>query len=350
MTAREILNMMLRHVSDDYDKSDGNFIFNALMPVAEQLAKVDSDINKVITKMYISNLTGDELAQRVRERTGIERRQATRAIGEIRITGTGLINLGDLFETSDGVQFRATESKSITNSGSVLIEAVVAGSSGNVPAHTITMFPITLSGFTAVTNNQPTYDGFDAESDESLLERYYERIRTTATSGNVSHYKMWAKDVAGVGDARVQPLWAGDNTVRIIIIDADKQPASQQLVEAVQDYIDPVPSGAGYGQAPIGAFCTVESATAKSINVEATVTLADGYSRQQVMDNFESNLKEYLVSIAFLDNIVSYARIGSVLLATNGVVDYIDLLVNSGTNNISVLDNEVAIVGVIDFD
>lgn len=347
MTAREIYNLMLEHVSDEYDKSDGSFIFNALMPVAEQLVKVDSDINKAIQKMSISNLSGDELAQRVKERTGIERKEATRAIGEVTVTGTGVINIGDLFETANGVQFRSVETKQITNSGKVKIEAVVAGSSGNVPANTIIYYPVTLAGFSDVTNEQPTYDGFDAESDEDLLQRYYDRIRTPATSGNINHYIQWAKEVPGVGDVRIQPLWDGDNTVKIIIIDQEKQPASQQLVDVVQEHIDPNSSGRGEGVAPIGAYCTVVSATGKNINVNATVTLEGGYSLQQVVDTFTENLKDYLASIAFKEDAVSYARIGSVLLGTEGVADYLNLTVNGGTENIPINADEVAVVGVI---
>lgn len=347
MSARQILNQMLEHVSDDYDKSDGSFIYNALMPVAEQLVKVDSDINNAIEKMNISNLVGDELARRVRERTGIERRQATRAKGEVTLTGTGVVNVGDLFETSNGTQFRATETKTITNTGKVSIESVIAGSSGNVPANAITLFPVTLGGFTAVINENPTFDGFNEESDESLLQRYFDRIKTPATSGNLNHYIQWAQEIEGVGGVRVQPLWDGDNTVRLIIIDADKQPASTELVATVQQYIDPNSSGSGKGVAPIGARCTAISATSRNINVSANITLGDDYTLQQVKDAFENALKQYLADIAFEEDIVSYARIGSILLATNGVVDYTNLTVNNGTANIPVLEIEVAVVGVI---
>ncbi|MGK5506723.1 baseplate J/gp47 family protein [Brevibacillus formosus] len=116
----------------------------------------------------------------------------------------------------------------------VKVEAVVAGSSGNVPANSITLFPVTLAGFTAVTNPSPTSDGFDAESDEDLLKRYYQRIRTPATSGNKAHYKNWAMEVQGVGDVRIVPLWDGVNTVKVIIIDSDKKPASQAWRQSKQ--------------------------------------------------------------------------------------------------------------------
>ncbi|HZG79955.1 MAG TPA: baseplate J/gp47 family protein, partial [Brevibacillus sp.] len=242
-----ILTEMLNAVPPTYDKLPGSFIYDALAPAAERFEKTDQSIDDVKQKLDIENLSGDELAQRIFERTGIKRKEATHSFGRVALTGTGVIRIGDLFETSGGVQFRATETKSITTNGTINVEAVIAGARGNVPANTITLFPVTLAGFTAVTNPIPTIDGFDAESDTDLLKRYYERIRTPATSGNKAHYKNWAKDVPGVGDARIISLWKGDNTVKVVIIDSDKKPASPAVVKAVQDYIDPGGTGKGDG-------------------------------------------------------------------------------------------------------
>lgn len=347
MAKEEILSEMLESVPNTYDKRTGNFIHSALSPVAEQLEKTDESIQQAEDKMNISNLSGDELEKRVSERTGIDRKEATFAIGEVTLTGTGTINIGNLFETEEGIQFQATETKSITTSGTVAIKAVVSGDSGNVPSDTITLFPVTLSGFTAVTNTNPTQDGFEAESDADLLGRYFDRIQTPSTSGNKNQFRNWAKDVAGVGDAKVIPLWFGDNTVKVVIINSARQPSSVVLVEEVQNYIDPGSSGTGDGVAPITAFVTVESATGVNVNVSATIVLSTGYTQQQAIDNFTDDLIEYLASIAFVESIVSYAKIGAILLGAEGVEDYTDLLVNGGTTNPDILAEEVAVLGTV---
>jgi len=346
-TKNKILTEMLNTVPGSYDKRPGNFMFDALAPVAERFEKTDAVIAAVEDKLSIENLSGLELEQRIYERTGIERKEATRAVGSVVVTGTGTINVGDLFETPGGVQFEATEKKNIVMSGTVAVRAVVPGSSGNVPANTITMFPVTLAGFTAVTNPAPTTDGFDAESDADLLQRYYERIRTPATSGNKHHYKNWAKEVPGVGDARVIPLWAGDNTVKVVIIDSEKKPASPAIVQAVQDYIDPGITGEGNGVAPLGAFATVVSATGVSIDVTVTITLSAGYTLQQATENIQERLREYLKEIAFVEPVVSYAKIGAAILESEGVEDYSGLTVNGGNANISIGTEEVAVLGTV---
>lgn len=342
-----ILTDMLNDVPGTYDKRPGEFIYDALAPAAEQLANTDQSIDLVKQKLDIENLSGDELAQRIYERTGIKRKEATRSIGSVALTGTGVIRIGDLFETPGGVQFRATETKSISTNGTVSIEAVNPGAGGNVPADTITLFPVTLAGFTAVTNPTPTKDGFDAESDADLLQRYYERIRTPATSGNKAHYKNWAKEVPRVGDARIIPLWDGPNTVKVIIIDSDKKPASSAIVSAAQTYIDPGKTGLGEGAAPIGAYTTVISASGVNIDVSAIVTVATGYTLEQVTGSISLTLTQYLKDIAFVEPFVSYAKVGAAILESEGVADYSNLLVNNGTANVTIENEQVAVLGTV---
>lgn len=344
--AKEILDLLLASVSNDEDKSVGSVIYESLAAAAVEMAKMGVDLDTAKEKLSIENLSGEELAQRIKERTGITRKEATRAIDSVTLVGTGTIHIGDLFETPGGVQFRATESKSITLTGNVSIEAVLAGNGGNVPANTITLFPVTLAGFTDVTNAAPTHDGFEAESDADLLQRYYDRVKTPATSGNKSHYVNWAKEVSGVGLAKVVPLWNGDNTVKIVIIDQNRQPASPELVQSVQNYIDPGITGLGNGAAPIGAFATVVSAAGVNINVSVTVILSAGYTLSQAEGNIIAALTNYLKDVAFVESIVSFAKVGAAILDSDGVEDYSGLTVNGGAANIVIGNEQVAVLGV----
>ena len=341
---------MLNAVSDSYDKREGSFIFDALAPAAEQIISIDNEIEEAKRKFVTVNLEGDELTIRVEDITGIKRRPAIFATGSVTVTGTGTINLGDLFETEGGVQFKAKDTKNISIEGVVEIEALIAGSSGNVAADTITLFPITLPGFTKVNNTHPTVGGFNAESDSDLTQRYYERLRTPATSGNKSHYLNWAKEVPGVGEAKILPLWNGNNTVKILIIDSNRLPASTEIIDSVQNYIDPSSQGLGEGTAPIGAYCTVVSATGVNIDIAVTVTLQEGHGLQDVTSDIEVRLIEYLREIAFLESFVSYARVGNAIINVEGVSDYINLSINNGTSNINIGIEEVAVLGMVVVD
>lgn len=350
-----IQERMLSNIDDSYDKSEGSFFYDALKPVAIELENTDKKIDETKSKLSIENLSGDELAQTVKDRSGIEKKLATKATGYVTIIGSegAQITNGDLV-ASDTLNFIVKETLAINETGEeqVLVECELEGSIGNVPVGAIRYFPITLAGITSVTNEQSFTNGYNDESDKDLLQRYYEKMQTPATSGNKYHYKNWAKEVAGVGDAKVFSLWNGDNTVKVVIIDADKQPASQWLVDEVQEYIDPGATGLGNGEAPIGAYCTVTSAIGKSIVVSFNATLATGYDAETAEQVVENALIEYYKSIAFKEDQttgepkhVSYAIIGATIIGTAAIVDYTNLTINDSTSNIIIGSDEVPVSG-----
>ncbi len=349
-TADVIRKRILEGVKADYDKREGGVIYDCIEPSVLEMEQVYIALDGTIGKMDIEMLSGEELAKRIYQRTGMERKPATYAEGQLRVEGTGSINQGDLFQTESGTQFKADESVTVNENAMVHIKAVVAGDEGNVPANTIKYMPVSIAGITSVTNPEPTGGGYNTEQDEDLLQRYYERIKTPPTSGNKSQYKMWAKEVTGVGDARVVSLWNGNNTVKIILIDSNKEPANAEVVSRVQSYIDPEAEGEGKGTAPVGAYCTVVSAEGKTIDVAFTALNRDpAYTEEQRRVKVEAKLKEYFRSITFREDIteVSYAQIGYRLLDETGIRDYADLRINGGTDNIPIINNEVPVLGVV---
>lgn len=346
-TSNKIHEEMMKDISNEYDKTEGSFIYDATKPPAIKLEEVYQDLNSIIDQFNIENLAGNELAQRIRQTTGINRKAATKSIGLIQAKGNGTITQGALFETENGIQFEATETKEIVTIGLVKVQCTKTGSIGNVPANQIKLIPITIGGITEVNNPEPTTDGFEAETDQALRQRYYDRIKTPATSGNRAHYKNWAKEVQGVGDAKVFPLWDGSNTVKIVIIDALKGPASQEIVDRVQEYIDPNGNGLGEGTAPIGAFCRVISAAAKTIDIAFTVNKDGAYTDEQVLNHVRDGITKYFKEITFTESYISYGIIGSIILQAEGIRDYSNLTINGSTENIPIQEDQVAILGEV---
>ncbi|MGD6845225.1 baseplate J/gp47 family protein [Bacillus infantis] len=350
LTRDEIHKEMLNDVSDTYDKSEGSFIYDSTKPAAIQFEKFSTSLENAKDKLSIENLAGTELEQRIFERTGIKRKGATKASDYVEITGLpgSVVNIGDKV-ASDNVFYSSMEVKVVDSSGKalVLFECDEYGTVGNVPANAIRFIPVTLPGIISVTNPSSFTDGYEAETDAALLERYFERIQTPSTSNNKFHFRNWAKEVTGVGDARVFPLWNGDNTVKVVIIDSNMQPADQELIASVQEYIDPEAAGLGEGQSSLGSFCTVVSANAVTINISFIGTLQAGFSLLDIQQSVSEKLMEYLRAIAFQQGFVSYAQIGSMILNSTGILDYSQLLVNDGVFNITVAEDEVAVLGEI---
>lgn len=335
------------NISKDYEQTPGYLIWDITEAVGQEMDMQEKSILEIAKKLDVDNLTGDELTKFVYQRKGVIRKAATYATGQITVTGTGTVTKGDLFETPNGVQFTAVETVDITDSGTVNVKAVQAGNVGVVGSGAITQMPVTLAGISSCTNTEATHDGYDAESDEALRERYYIALRTPPSSGNKYSYQNWALEIEGVGAAEVFPLGHGENTVDVVIIDSEMQPASEQLVASVQLYIDPDSSGKGEGAAPMGAHCYVSAAEA--LNIDVTAKLKISGTQSEIENAVKTAIKEYLASIAFTSENVSYAQIGNAILDTAGVIDYENLTVNSGAVNISVPDRSVAILGTVVF-
>ncbi len=381
MTFEKLLKKKLDMVSNKFDKRQGSIIYDAMAPNSAEMAQAYIDLDVVAGKLDVENLDLEELKRHAYQRTGIKQKQATRAIRKgvfSKADGSFFnVEIGERFTGGD-LHFKVIEK--ITD-GEFKLECEEPGEIGNV--YVGSLIPVDyVDGLAKADMTDILMYGYEAESKGSLLERYYEHIRTPATSGNNYHYCNWAKEVPGVGDARVIPQWRENETVatvkgildsilqkqsytneevlniidiamryalsvKTVIIDSNKQPATEDLVSKVQEHIDPGITGLGEGEAPIGAFCTVASATGKAINITVTITRDMNYTVEQIKTNTENNVKEYLKKIAFKKNLVSYARIGSIILDMEGVLDYTGLKVNEGIENITIGKEEVAILGQV---
>ncbi|EHQ88298.1 baseplate J/gp47 family protein [Desulfosporosinus youngiae] len=336
-TYESILARMLDRIPADLDKREGSIIYDALSPAAAELAQAYAELEVNLKLFSAQTSSGDYLELRTAD-YGVTRRVTTKAQRKAMFYGQN----DTLLDVAIGSRFSIEQVKYATKEkiapGQYILECEVAGSVGN--QHFGTLLPIDyINGLVRAELADILIPGTDIETDDSLRQRYLQRVRQPATSGNAAQYRQWALEVSGVGDAKVFPLWAGSGSVKLVIVDAGKQPATSTLVDAVSDYIETV--------RPIGADVTVVSAAAKEIGVSAVVTLAAGYAIQGVIDAFRAALGSYLQDTAFTSTYISYAKVGTILLSTPGVLDYTNLTVNGGNVNVALADEEIPVLGTI---
>ncbi len=346
-TANEILTELLSQMPDSYQKTIGFPTYDLLAAVALRLENTDAVAEEAKLKLNPENLTGDELDRYIFPRVGLERREATFATGELVVTGNGIVNVGDLFESQGGIQFAAIETVEIKGTGIVPVACLIDGNAGNLPAHSIMQMPVTLQGITACDNPEETSGGYDEESDSTYFERFLIKVRTPPTSGNIYHYMTWALEVPGVGHVKVFPLARGKNTVDVVLVDSNGKPADDDLVARVQEYIDPKSTGEGNGEAPIGAMCYVSAADEKAVDVSVQVRKNGVLGEEATTRAINKSVESYLAGVAFTQEFISYARIGAAILDAEGVRDYEKLVVNAGTVNIPVNERECATLGKV---
>lgn len=346
-TNTEIRDRMLALIPAEYDRSEGSFPWDNLAAVSMEQEAVYAEQADILKQAFPQTCTKYEIMVLHAAAANITPNLATKASATVTLSGANgtVIPAGSLVSTQGGIQYETTAEATIVSvSIDVAVRALIAGTAGNVPTGAISSIPVSIPGVTAVTNASPAIGGTEDEGVDSLRERILEAERLPSTSGNVADYKKWAKDVDGVGDARVLPLWAGDGTVKVILIDANKQPASGPIVTEAAAYIET--------QHPIGATVTVAAATALAINCSAALTLDSGYTLLGVTPAVEAAITAYLSSIAFKGPneapvAVSYAQISTAILSVPGVLDHTGLLVNTGTANIAVSNTQVAIKGTV---
>lgn len=336
-----IHDRMITNISDDYDKSKGNFVYDITKPVAVEFAKQQEKIAAVQEKLDVEKLTGDELTRTVYQRTGVSRKPATQATTTVIVSGTAgtLVKVGELVGT-ETILYTVIEEAILNESGfaHVRVQCNEFGQIGNVPANTIVNFPASINGLVNVYNPDPVVDGYEEETDNDLRQRYYDKLQRPGKAGNKYHYREWALEVTGVGDAKIFPRYNGPLSMKVVVIDANKLPANVELIEAVRDHIEE--------EMPFGVDdLLIISAEALLIDLSVALSLMPGYTEEVVKANIKKNITKHLKEIAFRTSFVSYAKIGALIIESDGVLDYQDLLINGSTANVVIPDDGVPVMG-----
>ncbi|PAD72380.1 baseplate J/gp47 family protein [Paenibacillus campinasensis] len=348
-TAAVILERMLDASPPDIDKRQGSVTYDLTAPAAIEIERAYVELDVVLAAGFADTTSGQWLDMRAKE-YGLTRKPAVKSIGLLTFSGEDgtVIPAGTVTSTGgENPVYFVTKAPGTIAGGSVTVaaEAQEGGANGNVMAGEIDTLLGDLAGVVTVTNADFFEGGVDAESDASLLARYFERARRPATSGNANQYRQWALEVPGVSDAKVYPIWSGPGTVKVVLLDDDKTAPDSTIIEAVQNYIDPTKDGTGQGVAPVGAICTVAGAVEVPINISVKVTLASGATVDEVKAQIEAGVKAYLESLAFVDPLVRVTRIANAILDIPNVIDYENLLVNGAYANVQIADGEVAVLG-----
>ncbi|EGT3697215.1 baseplate J-like family protein [Clostridioides difficile CD149] len=344
----------------DVSTLEGDFIYDATRPTAEQIAELKQLGLQNNLKIAFPQTSYGTYLEWLGECKGVFKNQPTKAIGTITFTGVQgtIITKGTIVTTiatdeKQSIEFELLETKTIGANEKVDIKAEcrIAGTIGNVSNNTITVLLGSISGIKSVTNKEDLKGGTDIEDEEHFRERVLVAEQEDKLSGASSDYIRWAKEVDGVGYAYVVPEWAGAGTVKVLILDKNRKAATQELINKVQEYIYPnVEEGQNRdGKAPIGAIVTIATPQTLLINVKASFVFSNGFSQETVLNILKNKIDKYLDKID-IGGTVSYNAIyslaGSMMLADEGIQDFSNLTINDGTTNI-ILNDQVVGIGEI---
>jgi uncharacterized phage protein gp47/JayE len=224
----------------------------ALAPVSIELAEAYRQLEAMLYRNRLVGdegevATGDDL-DAVGDERGIYRLPGATATGIVRFIGPNgtVIPINTVVTTlGPNVRRYTTDHAAVidvTGQIDVAATALEVGTASNVPANAIQLLEVPISQ-TRVTNLAPFTGGVDVEDDDAYRARVVEFVRDPPNGSNPAQYRKWARDIPGIGGAvtlRPGETDAGPpGTVDLYVVDTLMLPASQDLVDEVQDYIAP---------------------------------------------------------------------------------------------------------------
>ncbi|RXI46258.1 phage tail protein [Clostridium tetani] len=348
-TEENILKRMLDRIHNDLDKREGSIIYNALTPAAQEMARMYSDMDYFLKCTFASPDMPPELLDLRIGEEGLKRYQATYAIKK----GYFYDNENNLVDIPLNSRF------SIEDFNFIAIEKISTGiyklksETTGVESNSITgqLIPIEyIENLSIAKLGELLIPGESEEDNESLYARYIEHLNEKPFGGNVADYKIKTRSIDGVGAVKIEPIWNGGGTVKIVFLDSEYSIPTMELVDKVQTTLDPVQNqGKGLGLAPVGHLVTVKGAQGMDIKINTNLVLNKDITIGQVQQDIENTIKEYLLNLRKRwheeDNIiVRISQIEARILNVEGIADLFNTSINGKKENLTIVPEEVPIL------
>ncbi len=340
-----ILERMLEQIPDSIDKREGSIIFDALAPVAVELAQAYIEMDAILNEAFADTASREYLIKRAAER-GLVPSAATYTVakGEFNID----IAVGDRFSCGD---YNYTASEKISTG----IWKLTCETPGSTPNGNLGMLiPIDyIDGLTTAALTEILIPGEDEEETEDFRSRYFATLSTKSFGGNKADYIEKVNAVSGVGGVKVYPVWNGGGTVKLVIINSDYGKATTTLIDTVQTMVDPtINRGGGDGLAPIGHIVTVETVTETKVDLTFNITYQEGYSFHEVESYITGVIDNYFLELCKTwDNndslIIRISQLESRLLNVTGVVDVTGTTINGEASNLVLTADAIPVRGTV---
>lgn len=369
-TFEYLINQALTTVPDDIDKREGSIIYDALAPACYMLANFYMELRNVYKDTFIDTAEGEYLDKKVAEQ-GLTRYSATYAIKKAYFADASnnpmVIPLGARFATVSDinpVNYYALETYKVNGvpvPGYYNLVCETAGSQGN--DYYGSLISITfVQGLAQATMSTIIQPARDEETDLELRSRYLLQVNNKSFGGNLADYDTMLKEIDGVGEVQIYPVWNGGGTVKCSIIDTQYNQATTDFVNLVQSLVDPtVNTGQGLGLAPIDHKVTIVTPSTVTINISATIVLASGFTLSQVQTPVTTAISGYLLALrkqwGIPSNLNDYsmsvyiAKITSAILSASGVANVSNVKINGASVDLALTQTgatqQIPIMGTV---
>lgn len=338
----EILERLLDNIDDSLDKREGSIIYDALAPVAAELAQCYIALDVYTDQTYLLTAAAENLDNKAAE-IGLIRNPATysKRIVEFRNVDDELmdVDIGSRFSVPNeygGYNYKVITRQSV---GNYIAQCETVGTAGN--KYTGNLLPLeSINNLGTITLGAIYIAGEDIETDNSLRQRAINKLKETPFAGNVADYQQFVTDIDGIGACLVVPIWNGPGTVKLAIITSSYEIPTSAKIEEVQELVDPIQNqGQGIGQAPIGHTVTVVAPTPYELTISANISVEPGKSLQSVEEDIITSITKYIQQLqsqwSTANEIVIYiSRIVAAIVSVDGVTNAENVTINGYDDNI----------------
>ena len=274
-------------------------------------------------------------------------------------TGTAaLIVPGAQVKTSDGTQFftvttdttNSAWSASLggyavgtsTGSATVPVQAVTAGSGGNVAAGSISLLTTSISGIDTVTNAAAYTNGIDAESDTALRARFATYINTRARATLLAIGNAISSVQQNLTYSISENVTSGGGYQPgnfVVYVDDGSGAPSTSLKASVYSAVDAV--------RPIGSTFAVFGPTVVTANVAATIVTATGYVHGNLTGPAQIAVAAYINALP-MGSGLAYSRLAQIIYDTSpGITNVTGITINSATADVGGTAGTVVRAGTV---
>lgn len=347
-----LMEKKLAMIDDRRDKRQGSVIYDAMAPNAAETATFYSELEMLENRTFADTATGMDLTKRCKER-GILRKAAVKAT----FYGTFTNKDGEIYALKSGERFFLEEYYYqvlfLEEDGKrYVLECETAGECGN--SYLGTLLPVShLEGLAKATLTELRTDGEDEESDEALRKRYMQSFSADAFGGNVADYKQKVGAMQNVGGVKVEPVWQGGGTVKLVIIDQGFKAPSTEELKQLQNQIDPQTKGLGEGIAPIGHKVTVVGVTEVGCTIKMDITWHKDADQEQAKLEIKQKIEAYLLELrkGWADTtyvVVRSSYLEAAVLYVAGVLDVQNCTINQQSGNLQLQHYEIPILKTVE--
>lgn len=364
-TYEYLLKKGLADIPDTIDKRQGSVVYDAIASTAKLLAEGYCQMQQVYHDTFAQYALGESLQLRAEE-NGIRPKPATKALRKGVFAGSDGgpydVPIASRFSAIDGAVSINYIVKEKLADGIFSLEAEETGLAGNDYLGPILPIDV-ISGLKTAMLTDILIPASNAEEDESLRTRYFDEKNAKRFGGNIAQYRGWINELDGVGACQVYPVWNGGGTVKICVIDSQHQPLTAEMVQQIQQAIDPTQDGQGLGTAPIGHIVTISTAEPLPIGITAHVQMADGYTPEQLQPLLEAEVEDYFAQIRAkwgtpnspdgndYTNYVFLSQVMAAMLRVQGVFNITGLALNGQMEDIRLQEDtqvqQIPVLGVV---